>query len=215
MNWSLSPPVGSISGSGFYSAPAFIPSNQTVTVVASSQADTTKVATAAIALIAANPAPPPPPPPPPPSSSGGAIRVKAGGGAYTDPQGRTWLADTGFSEGFSFTTTSPIGNTATPALYQSERYSTGPFKYEFSVPNGTYTVNLKFAEIFWISPGHRIFNVGINGQLVLPNFDPSQVGGPFNAVDRSFSVTVTNGQIVIDLRPILDLPTISAIEILQ
>ena len=142
------------------------------------------------------------------------IRVNAGGPAYTDPQGNVWSADTGFNTGSSYSDPRPIAGTSAPALYQSEHYSTGPFQYSFNVVNGTYTVNLKFAEIYWTAGGYRIFNVILNGQTVLPNFDPAQVGGAFTAVDRQFSVTVTTGQIVIQLIPIADLPTISAIEIL-
>ena len=142
------------------------------------------------------------------------IRVNAGGGAFTDAQGAVWSADNGFSGGTSYSTSSPIAGTTTPALYQTEHYSNGPFQYQVSVPNGSYTVNLKFAEIFFTSPGNRIFNVAVNGATVLSNFDPAQAAGAFTAVDRQFPVTVSGGQILILFSPVADLPTISAIEIL-
>ena len=53
VTWSLSPAVGSISGSGVYTAPAAIATAQTVTVKATSVADPTKTAIAAIALTPA------------------------------------------------------------------------------------------------------------------------------------------------------------------
>ncbi len=50
VTWSLSPSVGSISGTGLYTAPSSIASQQTVTVTATSVADKTKTATATITL---------------------------------------------------------------------------------------------------------------------------------------------------------------------
>ena len=70
-----------------------------------------------------------------------------------------------------FSISSPIAGTPTPYLYQSEHWHTGPFQYQFTVPNGVYTVRLKFAEIYFIQAGQRSFNVAINGEEVLTNFD--------------------------------------------
>jgi len=50
VTWSLSPAVGSISTAGLYTAPSLIASSQTVTVKATSVADTTKSATATLTL---------------------------------------------------------------------------------------------------------------------------------------------------------------------
>ena len=51
VTWSISPSVGSISSSGLYTPPSPIPSQQTVTVKATSQADNTKSASASITLV--------------------------------------------------------------------------------------------------------------------------------------------------------------------
>jgi hypothetical protein len=50
VSWSVSPAVGSISSSGLYTAPASITSAQTVTVKATSAADSSKSATASVTL---------------------------------------------------------------------------------------------------------------------------------------------------------------------
>jgi hypothetical protein len=42
------------------------------------------------------------------------------------------------------TATAAISETSAPPLFQSERYG-APLQYSFSLPNGTYTVNLHFA----------------------------------------------------------------------
>jgi hypothetical protein len=83
--------------------------------------------------------------------------VHAGGGAYTDSLGQSWSADSSFSGGNVYTTSNAISNTPDRALYQSVRW--GTFSYNFTVPNGTYNVILKFAEIYWSSAGQRVFHV--------------------------------------------------------
>lgn len=50
VTWTLNPAVGSISASGLYTAPSSISSSQTITVRATSAADTSKVATASVTL---------------------------------------------------------------------------------------------------------------------------------------------------------------------
>jgi len=42
---------------------------------------------------------------------------------------------------------------------------------QYPVSNGSYNVNLDFAESYVTGPGQRIFNVSINGTEVLNNFD--------------------------------------------
>lgn len=49
--WTISPSVGSISTSGFYTAPAAIATAQNVTVTATSAADSSKFATASVSLV--------------------------------------------------------------------------------------------------------------------------------------------------------------------
>jgi hypothetical protein len=150
-----------------------------------------------------------------PATSGTfALRVNAGGGAYTDSQGNVWSIDTGYSGGSGYTTTRAISNTTTPALYQTERWNPGLLRYQFSVPAGSYNVTLKFAEIYFSSTGMRKFNVSINGQSVLSNFDiVAAAGGALRAIDRQFSVSALNGVITIDFIPVVENPKISAIEI--
>jgi len=136
------------------------------------------------------------------------------GGGYTDPQGHVWSADYGYSAGNAYSNGNSISNTNAVTLYQSERWGSGVFQYQFGVPNGSYWVNLKFAEIYFTARGQRVFNVAINGQTVLSNFDiVANAGGPNIPCDRQFSTNVTNGQIVIQLTGVVQNPKISAIEI--
>jgi hypothetical protein len=66
------------------------------------------------------------------------------------------------------------------------------------VPNGAYTVTLKFAEPFLSAAGARVMDVYANGQRVLAGFDIFAAAGGMNiAVDRQFTVNVTGGPIAI------------------
>jgi hypothetical protein len=147
------------------------------------------------------------------NSTTSALRINAGGPAYTDSTGRAWAADTSYAGGAAAWVTNAISNTADPTLYQTCRW--GGFSYTLSVPNATYNVILKFAEITYSSAGARQFNVAINGTTVLTNFDIyAAAGGAFTALDKSFPVTVTGGQVTILFSyGAADAPMVNAVDI--
>jgi outer membrane protein assembly factor BamB len=150
--------------------------------------------------------------PPPP----GTIRVNAGGPAYVDSQSNSWSADCCNDGGMTYANAVPIAGTSDPALYQSQRWNTGPFTYTFSgLAAGSYQVTLKFAEIAYLGPGQRQFNVAINGTQVLTNFDIAAQVGFNTALDRTFNVTVGSaGQIAIAFtRGAADNPIVNAIQV--
>jgi Malectin domain/Bacterial Ig-like domain/IPT/TIG domain/Glucose / Sorbosone dehydrogenase len=139
------------------------------------------------------------------------IRINAGGGAYTDKAGNAWSADTGSSGGGTFSTSASIAGTVDPALYQSERY--GNMGYSFSVPDGTYTITLKFAEIYWTSAGQRVFNASVNGQALLTNFDILAETAPKTALDKTFVVNITGGTLNLTFTSVKDAAKISALQV--
>ena len=200
VTWSYNPQVGTLTAGGLYTAPTSINTAQTVTVTATSQADTTKSASATVNLL-------------PPQPAFSPIFIHSGGAAYTDTLGEVWSADTGFVGGNPSSTANTILNTPDPKLYQTERY--GNSTYTFTVPAGNYAVVLKFAEIYWTTAGKRIFNVSINGTQVLTNFDiVAAAGAAFTAIDKTFPVTVTGNAITIQfITGSADYPKISAIEV--
>src|SRR5579864_9559351 len=86
------------------------------------------------------------------------IRVNCGGPQYVDSQGVVWAADYDYHLANSTdSTTANITGTLSPNLYQTERYGS-TILYMFSAPNGTYTVNLRFADIHLTTAGQRIFS---------------------------------------------------------
>jgi hypothetical protein len=203
VTWSVTPLVGTLVN-GLYTAPASITAQQTVTVKATSVVDGTTAGTAAVTLT-------------PASGPFVPIRVNAGGPAYTDGSGHVWSADYGYNGGNVFTTSQAVGNTSKSTLYQSERNSIGTLQYQFnSIPAGTYTVNLRFAELLYTAAGQRVFNVAINGQTVQTNYDIFRAAGSaFFAADLSFPITVSAGQITIQFMSVVQNAKVDAIEILQ
>jgi subtilisin family serine protease len=129
--------------------------------------------------------------------------VDAGVGAYVDPvTGDIFASDRHFSAGgFGYvgsttvrTTRANIAGTDRDPLYQDFR--AGMTGYRFTVPNGTYKVDLSFAEIQLRRKGARVFNVSIEDTSVLANLDVFAAAGGRNiALDRSFTVQVTDGEL--------------------
>jgi pectate lyase len=150
-------------------------------------------------------------------------RVHAGGGAYTDSTGNVWAADTQYAGGYSYpnTVVSSIAGTADPSLYQTERYGNlfefNAFSYGFPVPAGNYQVTLKFAETDFTGTGQRVFNVVLNGNPVLSNFDiDADAGGGGKADDKVFNnVAPAGGQILVQFNPgSADSPKVNALQVI-
>jgi Malectin domain len=141
-------------------------------------------------------------------------RINAAGAAYTGSDGRTWMADAGYASGAVYAPAAAVAKTTDDPVYSSERY--GNFGYSINAQNGNYRVVLKFAELYWTTAGKRAFNVSINNQAVLTNFDilAQANTGPNTALERSFPVTVTNGVININFANVVDNAVVSGIEIL-
>jgi hypothetical protein len=158
--------------------------------------------------------------------------VNAGGSDYTATDGTTYVADTNFTGGTTFSTgdggtpSDPeIGNTDDDTLYQTERYG-DPFGYDVGVENGTYEVTLQFAEIYQgvssnDDPGgsdgtnedDRLFSASIEGQQVLSTYDIFSEVGPLNATSKTYTVEVTDGELNLDFAATNDNAKISAIRI--
>ncbi len=141
------------------------------------------------------------------------IRVNCGGGPYIDSMQQAWSADYGYVGGNTYASPVFAASDTAGEVYRTERY--GAFRYQFQVPAGNYRVNLRFAEVFYSRPGERVFDVSINGQKALSNFDiVAAAGGPNKGVDRQFNVAIPTGGMAIELIPRVESAKISAIEIL-
>ena len=201
-------------GASLVFTPANYATEQTVTLAAAEDADTT-AGTAMIQCTAAghdpatviateqdNDVPP------------FSLKVNCGGPALAGG----WLADTGYLNGKVWTTASSVANAteAPMALYQRER-SSAPLRYSLTtVPNGSYQVKLHFNDMS--SPGgvgRRLFNVYLEGALAEANLDVfALAGGSMRALVRTYNVAVAGGNgLQIELTKVLGYPQLDGIEI--
>ena len=76
---------------------------------------------------------------------------------------------------------------------------TGSFSYLFDCPEGIYEIQLLEAETFWTGAGEREFNLVIEGQQVLTNFDIyATTGGQNIPITLVYTATVTDAQLEMD-----------------
>ena len=143
------------------------------------------------------------------------IRIAAGGPGHSFGT-EVWGADQYFSGGNAYGQPLAIANTTNDQLYENERW--GDQSYNIPVPNGAYTVKLHFAEIFWETPGNRVFNVNVeNGQGLLTNYDiVAKAGAGATAVVEQFAtINVADGILSITLASVTDNAKISGIEVIS
>jgi glucose/arabinose dehydrogenase len=148
----------------------------------------------------------------PPSQSD--VLINCGGASYTDSTGLSWSADQYFVGGKTktYSSSQAVSGTADPALFQSERYGK-TLTYQIPVVNGNYEVTIDFAEMFWNAAGKRVFDVTIQGQTVLQDFDIWALAGQYAAVQRTFVVAVTNGVLNVGASASVDNAQFAAIQI--
>ena len=145
------------------------------------------------------------------------VAINTGGDSLTQ-DGIDFIADDFFLNGETFTDNSG-GNGPQPVfdgtIYETERYGNS-INYEIPVNPGNYVVELYFAEIFRNNQGNRVFDVTVEGELVLDNLDilaetDGDINQPFifqvpntispetfgatNAIDIDFSAAVDNAKI--------------------
>lgn len=84
-------------------------------------------------------------------------------------------------------------------------------------PSGNYTITLHFVETYRTGPGQRIFDVLIEGQLVLDDLDVyAEAGGANTALEKIITgVVVQDGQLDIQFVQSVEQPEINGLEIEQ
>jgi N-acetylneuraminic acid mutarotase len=153
------------------------------------------------------------------------LGINCGGGRQT-VGGTVFEEDAYFTGGKIFTNPAigDVAGTEKDVLYRKERSASedrGSFSYNIPLNAGTYTVRLHFVELWWGAtgggeggPGKRVFNLFLEGQSGLTNFDIYQEAGAMRAVVKTFPVEVSDGLLTLDFFASVNQPTVSAIEIL-
>jgi len=147
------------------------------------------------------------------------IRVNCGGPSYPDSRGQVWQADYGFSGGTAGSKSASIAGIPDPQLDQTSRVnntSAIPLVYTFPVANGSYHVNLHFAEISsrFEQVGARVFNVKIQGTVVFKNLDIYATAGANLALIEGADIPVNSGSLNIEFENLVGYAKVDAIEIL-
>ncbi|MBF8190843.1 S8 family serine peptidase [Nonomuraea sp. K274] len=132
------------------------------------------------------------------------VAVDVGGNrSMVDRAGDTWTPDKKYTAGGhgyvagrnrTESTSRTISGTDDQALFRSAREEMLEYRFD-RVPNGTYTVELDFAEIKRTDMGDRVFDVLVEGQLAIPALDLALEAGTYTAVTRQYTVKVTDGQL--------------------
>jgi beta-galactosidase len=96
----------------------------------------------------------------------------------------------------------PVTGTADPQLFKN--YRRGTFTYRVPLADGTYSVTL----------GNRVFDVLANGSKKIENLDVLKEAGAYRkVVTRSFTVSVSDGRLELDFRPVRGEAVVSTISI--
>ena len=106
--------------------------------------------------------------------------------------------------------TAPVAGADVPAVYQHVRY--GMPLYNLELPNGVYTVTLKFNEPHYAEAGKRVFSVNIQGKPVIEKLDIFATVGKNKAYDvQAPAVKVTDGSLKVEFISVVEFPCIAGI----
>ncbi len=110
------------------------------------------------------------------------------------------------------TYSNPVDGTDEDPIYQSVRYNVDG--YRLAVPNGVYTVTLKFNEPHYGETGKRVFGVKLQGRPVIEHLDMVAKAGQNKAINYTYPDTkVSDGSLRIDFTREVEFPCIAGIVI--
>lgn len=147
-------------------------------------------------------------------------RVNAGSVTFTDSLGQVWAADQayasggwGYTGGSAKSSKTAVNATVDDLMYQ--KYREGMSDYRFTVPNGTYQVALRFAELGATKSGARVMKITLNGTVVETGLDVYKMAGKATALTKTYTVSVSNGLVAIAFAKVSGTlsPMVAAIEV--
>lgn len=108
----------------------------------------------------------------------------------------------------------PVSGTEDDDIYNTARSQFS--SYDLVVPNGIYTVYLQFAETFFNDINKRVFDITIEGDLVLNDLDLAAIiPRKWVAYDRAFTTTVSDGILTIGADSSVNNSLLNALVIIQ
>lgn len=150
-----------------------------------------------------------------------ALRINCGSVTYSDTFGQVWGVDRayslgawGYMTGAAKSSSNPVSGTNDDFLYQKFREK--PDEYRITLPDDTYDVTLKFAEFAANKADDRRMRISMEGAVVEPGLSVYGIVGKNAALDRSYTVAVNDGMLVIGFAKAPGAgkePAVSAIEV--
>ncbi len=113
---------------------------------------------------------------------------------------------------------SEVAGTVADSLYQtylSAATNLAVTSLQIPVTNGNYMVRMHFVENYYTTESQRIFNINIENQPVLNDFDIFKEVGYRSALVKDFNVTVADGNLSVKFTPTANRLALAAIEIYQ
>ncbi|WP_309384377.1 malectin domain-containing carbohydrate-binding protein [Cerasicoccus frondis] len=135
------------------------------------------------------------------------IAVNCAGDEYTAINGEVFQSDSFVSGGNGGNLYKDILGTEDDVLYGRYRYN--DFTYSMPVAPGSYVVDLYFADASLT----RMFDLFVEGSLVLPEFSPASEAGIRVATSKRYTVSVADGALDITVGEIFEGPMLSAFSI--
>ena len=152
-----------------------------------------------------------------PFGDGGGIAIHAGGYAVENFASEMFSAG-GFTNVHNVQVdTSLVENPAPQAVYRTEHWGASDWAIPNLNPQADYVLRLHFVENTFTAAGKRKFNVVVNGEQVLSDFDIFAAAGAMSkAITEDFVVTPDeSGVVAIQFVPgSADQPTVSGIELI-
>lgn len=149
------------------------------------------------------------------------LRINCGSVTYSDTFSQVWTADRayslgawGYASGAAKSSNNAVSGTGDDFLYQKFREKPG--EYRITVPDDTYDVTLKFAEFVADRADERRMQISLEGSVVEPGLSVYGIVGKNAALDRTYTVTVSDGLLAIGFAKAPGAgkePAVSAIEV--
>lgn len=116
------------------------------------------------------------------------------------------------SMGNTYRTESAMEGTTDKEIYRTERWN-DYLAYAIPVESGKeYKLTLKFAEIYFDQGNSRLFDVTVEGELFLDDYDVyTDAGGKNKAIDKSLVILAKDNQLNIELKATKDNASIKGI----
>ena len=151
----------------------------------------------------------------PARAAGFVLRVDAGDAGFPSLTRDRWVSDRHYVGGRSEHLTRGMGS-ALPEARVFRTMRVGMSAYRLPVPRaGTYRVRLLFAEPSARASGARVFDVTVEGAVLLDDFDLFAWAGRARAYSVAFVAGVTDGFLDLDFAGVVGEPVISGIEVVQ